>query len=592
MYVLGVILARGGSKGLPRKNVRSLGGMPLVAWTVRCAQGERRLDDVLLSTDAEDIARVGRAMGVRVVERPGELAGDTAMVDSAARHAVQGYERDEGRRVDAVVILYGNVPLRPQGLIGRAVGLLASSGADSVQSVCPVGKFHPYWMHRVVDGDMLEPYEANRVYRRQDLPPVYQLDGGLIAVTRASLFTVREGEPHAFLGEDRRAVLTKPGEVVDVDTMADLAVARALLKQDEGAGPEGAGELEGFAIGAKRVGAGCGCYVIAELGVNHDGDVGRALELVAGAKGAGADAVKVQLFDARLLLSAEAEMAAYQVGAGADARDMLDRLQLGVEDLGRVREEARRAGLGFVATCFSLELVGALCGLGVDAVKVASPDAVNLPLVEAVLGVGKPVLVSCGACDEGELAGAIDLCRWQVLRGGDGVGFMQCVSAYPPPQGEARLGEIASLKRLWGGVVGYSDHTTALDTGALAVAAGALVIEKHLTYDRGAAGPDHSASFDPAQFGEYVRRVRAAERAMGDGVKRVMPYEEDVRRVSRQSVCAVRDLAAGDVVRREDVTVKRPGTGVPAVRLAEVVGKRLVSAVRADHLIQEGDVAW
>lgn len=227
---LGVILARAGSKGLPNKNALPIAGKPMLAWTIEHALASERIDRVLVTTDGEQLADIARQYDVEVIERPGELANDTATVDSAARHAV-------AQIVDVhetVCLLYGNVPVRPSDLSDRAIAKLVETGADSVQSVCPVGKHHPYWM-KTVDAETgeLGMYTDNAVYRRQDLPPVYMLDGGVIAVRRSSLFTVVEGRPHAFLGEDRRAITTSPGEVVDVDCETDFKVAEAVLKDRE-----------------------------------------------------------------------------------------------------------------------------------------------------------------------------------------------------------------------------------------------------------------------------------------------------------------------------------------------------------------------
>ncbi|MFP4145602.1 MAG: cytidylyltransferase domain-containing protein [Phycisphaeraceae bacterium] len=231
MKTLGVILARAGSKGLPRKNALPLAGRPMIAWTVQHARQSASLSRYLVSTDGEELASIARDAGAEVILRPPELAHDTATVDAAARHALEQAEAEAGETFDAVVILYGNVPLRPADLTDRAVAKLARTGCDSVQSVCPVGKMHPYWMKQLAGdaGDVLEPWVENQVYRRQDLPPVYMLDGGIIAVTRASLLTTAPDQPHAFLGRDRRAVVTEPGEVVDVDTATDLRVAEAIL---------------------------------------------------------------------------------------------------------------------------------------------------------------------------------------------------------------------------------------------------------------------------------------------------------------------------------------------------------------------------
>ncbi len=228
---LAIVLARAGSKGLPNKNGLSLAGKPMLAWTLGHALESRHIDRVVLSTDGPALAEVGRqTRGVEVIERPEELADDTATVDAAARHAVSQLISMH----ESVVILYGNVPVRPADLSDRAVELLHRTGADSVQSVCPVGKHHPYWMKRVGEAGELTAYKENAVYRRQDLPPVYELDGGVIAVTRKSLFTTREGEPHAFLGGDRRAIVTQPGEVIDIDGPADLDVAASVLARQPG----------------------------------------------------------------------------------------------------------------------------------------------------------------------------------------------------------------------------------------------------------------------------------------------------------------------------------------------------------------------
>ncbi len=224
-----VVLARAGSKGLPGKNGLVVAGRSMLDWTLDHALASTRVDRIVLSTDGAHLAEVAARRGVSAVMRPPDLANDSATVDAAVRHAVESL----GGAYEQVVILYGNVPVRPGGLIDAALDKLTATGCDSVQSVCPVGKMHPFWMRRLGGsaGDSLENYQPNQVFRRQDLPPAYMLDGGIIAVTRASLFTVREGEPHAFLGDDRRAIVTEPGAVVDVDCEIDLHVAEALLRK-------------------------------------------------------------------------------------------------------------------------------------------------------------------------------------------------------------------------------------------------------------------------------------------------------------------------------------------------------------------------
>ncbi|HYE02891.1 MAG TPA: acylneuraminate cytidylyltransferase family protein [Phycisphaerales bacterium] len=234
-----VILARAGSRGLPGKNWAPVAGRPCAAWTIEAARGARGVARVVVSTDAPEVAGLARAAGCDVVERPPELAGDAATVDAAARHAVRAVEdrvRARNARRDPVVILYANVPVRPPGLIDRALAVLAASGCDSVQSYAPVGKLHPWWMVRLGEDGVVRPWEGevlnHGVFRRQDLPPAHVPDGGVIALTRPALFLELAGVsgPHAFFGAERRGIVTGPGEVVDIDTAEDLWVAEAALR--------------------------------------------------------------------------------------------------------------------------------------------------------------------------------------------------------------------------------------------------------------------------------------------------------------------------------------------------------------------------
>ena len=325
--------------------------------------------------------------------------------------------------------------------------------------------------------------------------------------------------------------------------------------------------------------------VIAEIGVNHDGDSSVAHRLIEAAAQAGADAVKFQYFHPDRLLSNQAELAGYQRGQAASQRELLARLALPIEVLGELVAYTKACGLAVVVTPFSPDDPAELAGLGLDAVKTASPDAVNTPLLEACAALGLPMLISTGTCSMDELGLAVDLLRGHEAGGA----LLHCVSSYPTPMDAAELGGIVAMRSALGLPVGYSDHTPGLQTGALAVMAGAVVIEKHLTHDRNATGPDHAASLDPGQMAQYVANIREAQSAMGLIVKDVSNVERDVRRVSRQSVCAVRDLPAGHVLSVEDLTIKRPGTGLPASAMSALIGKQLAKSVEANNLLQNTD---
>jgi CMP-N-acetylneuraminic acid synthetase len=230
-HVLAVILARAGSKGLPDKNALSLGGRPMISYTLEPARQSRLLDAVCVTTDSRKVTDIARSAGVLVVDRPAHLATDTATVDSAARHAVEAYEQQR-RGVTHVAILYANVPIRAAGIIDRTLDHLIETGADSVRTLVPVSKQHPDWLHRLSD-DRMTAFRENSIYRRQDLEPLYYHDGAVVAVTRGALFTVSPEDHHAFLGADRRGIVQDAGATVDIDTIDDLRLAEALLNIQE-----------------------------------------------------------------------------------------------------------------------------------------------------------------------------------------------------------------------------------------------------------------------------------------------------------------------------------------------------------------------
>ena len=226
-----MILARAGSKGLQSKAVRTLCGRPVIAYTFDHARQSDRLDDLCVTTDCPRVMDLALAAGIEVIERPPELATDNAPVVPAVRHALEVYESRHEIHAEFVVLLYGNIPVRADGIIDRAVRHLTRTGADSVRTVTPVGKHHPDWMHRV-EGDQMLQYRSNHIHRRQELEALFVHDGAVVAVTRESLFRkANDPDNHlAFFGTDCRAIVQAPNDTVDVDTVADLYYAEALIR--------------------------------------------------------------------------------------------------------------------------------------------------------------------------------------------------------------------------------------------------------------------------------------------------------------------------------------------------------------------------
>lgn len=235
MNVLGVVLARAGSAGLKDKHLLPLLGKPVIQYTLEHARLARSLSRVVVSSDCPQVLRLGRAAGFDAVERPADLATATASVQDVMLHAMDYAEACEGFRADALVVLYGNVPARGDGVIDRAIDMLKSTACDSVRSFCPVGKWHPAWMSRLNGrgGDVVEPLRAGSIHRRQDLEKLLLHDGAAVAVSRASMLRGRanRADPHAFFGVDRRGFEVPAGQTVEVDARRDLYWAEAVLRE-------------------------------------------------------------------------------------------------------------------------------------------------------------------------------------------------------------------------------------------------------------------------------------------------------------------------------------------------------------------------
>lgn len=236
MRVLSVILARAGSRGLKDKHLLPLLGRPVISYTFEFARSLKEMGPVVVSSDCEQVRAMGEAAGYYAIDRPERLASDDASVQDVMLHAMDAVEEATPFRADALLVLYGNVPVRGADVALRALKTLEDTGADSVRSFCRVGKWHPAWMARL-SGDRALALHAGSVHRRQDLEQLYLHDGAIVAVSRKSMLRGRRtpSDPHAFFGEDRRGVRTEPGETVEIDARRDLFLAEAILR-DRGVG--------------------------------------------------------------------------------------------------------------------------------------------------------------------------------------------------------------------------------------------------------------------------------------------------------------------------------------------------------------------
>lgn len=328
-------------------------------------------------------------------------------------------------------------------------------------------------------------------------------------------------------------------------------------------------------IGDRHIGPGRPAYIVAEAGVNHDGDSDMAHRLVEAARQSGADAVKFQVFRADALVGASAPTCAYQregPGAPDNQREMLRRLELPIATFSELQRHASELGIDFLATPFGLpELRFLVSELRVPAIKIASTDLVNVPLLSAAARSNLPTMVSTGAATLEEVDAAVAVMRRHGAP--QRLILLHCISSYPTPLASTQLRCITALARRFDLPTGFSDHTRETLTGALAVAAGAAVLEKHLTLNRSAAGPDHAFSLEPNQFREYVAGVRQAERMLGDGRIGFREEEAEVRALGRGRLVACRTIPAGTMLNAEAVMVQRPGDGIDPSHWEDVIGR-------------------
>ncbi|EWY42513.1 hypothetical protein N825_01035 [Skermanella stibiiresistens SB22] len=334
-------------------------------------------------------------------------------------------------------------------------------------------------------------------------------------------------------------------------------------------------------LAGRRIGSGMPCFVIAEAGVNHNGDLDMALRLIDAAVEAGADAVKFQTFDADRLATVDAPKAAYQkvtTGTVESQHEMLRRLQLDAEAHVRLQRHCAERGILFLSSPFDERAADLLDGLDVAGFKIPSGELTNLPFLAHVAAKRRPIILSTGMADMAEVAVAVSHIA---AAGCTDVILLHCLSNYPADPVEANLRAMAAMTAAFYLPVGYSDHTEGVAVALAAVALGAVMIEKHFTLDRTLPGPDHPASLEPAELADLITGIRTVERALGDGVKKSRPSEAGTRATMRKSLVATRDLSAGTLLTAADITAKRPGTGLSPAVLPYLLGRRTAVAVAA-----------
>ncbi len=507
MQILALVTARGGSKGFPGKNTSVLAGRSLTAWAMhRCTALAQRVDGVavFLSTDSPEIAASVPAAQQPHRLRPAALAADTTSSHAVVQHELEQAAR-EGRQADAVLLFQPTSPLVSDADLDRLVAALRVSRSGSAALVTPVD--HPVeWNFGLEDGVLTQLWPGKVPTRRQECRSAYRLVG-VFACTVAFL----EREKTFYVPAQTVGVPVDPHRGVDVDSRTDLALCRAIL-EDQAQPPP-------IRLGKRMVGSGHPCFVIAAAGVNHNGSLERALELVGVASESGADAVMFQTFKANALASRNTNKVptqAHNTAQDDGQLEVLRKLELPSSAFITIKQECDRRGIIFLSNPLDSESAHFLRSLDMAAIRVHSGETTHLPFVRELAGMQVPLILSAGMGTLAEVEDAVGAAR---TAGVPGLVVLHGVHAYPSPAPSVNLRAMESLRLALGVHVGYADHTLGLDVCLASVARGACVVEKHFTLSRELPGPDHQASLEPGELRGLVQSIRRVEAALGGGVK-------------------------------------------------------------------------
>jgi sialic acid synthase SpsE/CMP-N-acetylneuraminic acid synthetase len=580
-----IIPARGGSKGIPRKNIVDVAGKPLVAYTIEQGLASKYIDGVFVSTDDPEIKNVATIYGASIIDRPADLTGDKSPTIDALRHGVSFLEKERNISADHIILLQATTPLRRVEDIDGAIALFFDQSADAVVSgVYAPHSFNPFWAKKITDGRLHLMFDSDKIItRRQDLPEIFWHNGQIYIAGKKLILS--HGD---WYKENCLPYICPDDTFVNIDNPQDLMLAKKLILKKRRQ------MVSGITLnaGGKEIGYGKPCFIIAEAGVNHNGDIDLALRLVDAAAKAAVDAVKFQYFDPPNVTTSETGLAKYQrkkLGNGENQIEMLKKLALTESEIARLKTHAEEKGLVFMCTSHSgVKEFEILDRMGVVSHKVGSGDLLNLPVLRYLAGTGKLVILGTGMATMDEIKAAH---RFLMREGCQQSIFLHCTTEYPCPFDRINMNALTRMMKELDCPVGYSDHSLGLEVPLMAVTLGACVLEKHFTLDRALPGPDHEASILPDELVRMVQQIRHVETARGTSEKMPTVGEDETAGIARKSIVYARDLSKGCVLDEGDIAVKRPGTGMSPLLFFEVIGKKIKKRVYKDQLVDPEDFA-
>lgn len=342
--------------------------------------------------------------------------------------------------------------------------------------------------------------------------------------------------------------------------------------------------MKNFIIDGRIVGDNSKCYIIAEAGVNHNGDVNIAKELISEASKNGADAIKFQTFFADDLLIEETRKANYQKIDENDKEtqyEMIKRLELNRDDFIELHKYSLKKNITFLSSPFDIKSVDFLDSIGISAFKIASGEITNIPLIEHISSKKKPIILSTGMSNLGEIRIAIEYIKKNI----DNIVLLHCISSYPTKYEDVNLRAINTLKSEFNLPVGFSDHTIGITIPIVAAALGACIIEKHFTINKNYKGPDHKISLEPEELRNMIDNIRIVEKALGNGIKVPTNEEEEMKKIVRKSIVSKYDMAKGTVITKDLIDLKRPGTGIEPKYIEDIIGRETLKEIKKNQLL-------
>lgn len=613
MKRIAVITARGGSKRIPRKNIKLFLGKPILHYSIEAALASGIFDEVMVSTEDAEIAEIARQAGAAVpFYRTERTSGDFATTADVIAEVIEEYAK-RGQQFDELCCIYPTAPFITAQKLKEAMELLTEKGCDGV---LPVVRFSfPPQRCVVIKDSMLQPkWQEYMNARSQDLEPYYHDCGQFYCISIKAF-----EKQHTMVMQNMVPYVMSELDVQDIDTEEDWQIAemkyrlRMQDRQDADiptdkmtANRQTAadcsaldGQTESIYAEApapvcriknRLIGDGHPAYIIAEMSANHAGSIERAKEIIRAARESGADCIKIQTYTQdTLTIDCDNEYFNITDGTwkGENLYSLYGKAYTPWEWQAELKAEADRIGIDFFSTPFDNSAVDFLEGIGVEFYKIASFEMVDIPLIEYVASKGKPIIMSTGMATREEIEEAVAAVKRQ---GNENLILLKCSSAYPAISADMHLKTIQHMKAQFGVPVGLSDHSMGSLGAATAVALGAAVIEKHFCMSREIDNPDASFSMTPEEFKQMVEDIRNVEKAVG-GVSYGVSEQEKGSMGFRRSLFVVEDMKAGDVITEQNVRSIRPAYGMKPKYYPYVLGKKVCTDMKRGTPLQMEHIA-